>query len=188
MDAVAVALRDATPDDIATLERWDRDPVVLAAHGHTTQEPDADWVEEFDFIQRFGSDVWELLIAVVRDDSDDRPASERPIGVIRIIDPEQEPTGYWAPAEPNLKAIDIWIGEPDARGQGFGTAMMTSALDRCFGSRSTTAVVIDPLASNERAIRFYRRVGFVPVGPRRFDDDDCLVMRIDRESWQTMHR
>lgn len=43
-----------------------------------------------------------------------------------------------------------------------------------------SAVLIDPLASNTRAHRFYERLGFRLVGPRRFGDDDCLVYRLDR--------
>jgi aminoglycoside 6'-N-acetyltransferase len=42
------------------------------------------------------------------------------------------------------------------------------------------AIVIDPLASNVRAIRFYERLGFKPVERRRFGEDDCLVMRLER--------
>ena len=44
-------------------------------------------------------------------------------------------------------------------------------------------MLIDPLASNTDAIGFYRRQGFRPVGPRRFGQDDCLVLRLDRADW-----
>jgi hypothetical protein len=47
-----------------------------------------------------------------------------------------------------------------------------------------TAIVIDPLASNTRAHRFYRRLGFVPEGRRMFGDDDCLVHRLTRLTWR----
>jgi len=36
-----------------------------------------------------------------------------------------------------------------------------------------TAVIIDPLASNTRAHRFYARLGFRPVGRQTFGADDC---------------
>lgn len=58
------------------------------------------------------------------------------------------------------------------------------ALDRCFRVPDVTAVVIDPLASNLAARRFYERLGFEEVGPRRFGEDDCVVYRMNRANWQ----
>lgn len=40
--------------------------------------------------------------------------------------------------------------------------------------------MIDPKVTNRRAIDFYRRLGFEPVGVRDFGDDECLVVRLDR--------
>ena len=61
--------------------------------------------------------------------------------------------------------------------------MMTEALDRCFSLPGVTAVVIDPLARNTAAHRFYRRLGFLPSGRRTFGTDDCLVHRLERTAW-----
>jgi aminoglycoside 6'-N-acetyltransferase len=63
--------------------------------------------------------------------------------------------------------------------------MMRLALTRCFADPRVTGIVIDPLASNERAHEFYRRLGFKPVGRRRFGDDDCLVHELTRRDWET---
>ena len=41
-------------------------------------------------------------------------------------------------------------------------------------------VWIDPLASNEAAIRFYERLGFEFVEERDFGDDHCRVYRFAR--------
>jgi aminoglycoside 6'-N-acetyltransferase len=60
---------------------------------------------------------------------------------------------------------------------------MRMALERCFANPAVTAVIIDPIATNIRAIRFYQRVGFEPVGLRRFGTDECLVMRLERAAW-----
>jgi aminoglycoside 6'-N-acetyltransferase len=107
----------------------------------------------------------------------------RPIGVVQVIDPATEITHYWGDAEPHQRALDIWIGEAADLGRGFGTQMMTIVLDRCFAHDDVTAVLIDPLVSNTRAHRFYRRLGFVPVGERTFGADRCLVHRLDRSTW-----
>jgi aminoglycoside 6'-N-acetyltransferase len=44
-------------------------------------------------------------------------------------------------------------------------------------------VLIDPLASNTRAHRFYERLGFEFVERRRFGEDDCLVYQLLRARW-----
>lgn len=160
-------LRTATLDDVDLLSYWDTKPHVIAATGDNDV---IDWTDEI----TNADSTFEILIA--EDDG-------RPIGVVQIIDPELERTHYWGDAEPDQRAIDIWIGEEADLGRGFGTAMMTLALDYCFTPPDVTAVLIDPLESNVAARRFYARVGFVDVGPRRFGTDDCMVMRITRASW-----
>ena len=61
--------------------------------------------------------------------------------------------------------------------------MMRIALAECFADPRVTGIVIDPLASNERAHRFYRRMGFKAMGRRRFGRDDCLVHELTRRDW-----
>ncbi|MEJ0060072.1 MAG: GNAT family N-acetyltransferase [Terricaulis sp.] len=171
----SLALRAATLKDVALLERWARAPHVIAA---TSDDPDADaafggadWAEEI----AMQSDVFAYWVAEL---------DGRPIGAMNVIDPHLEPTHYWGEIEPNLRALDIWIGEPDALGKGYGTAMMRSAIDACFAERKVTAIIIDPLASNTRAHAFYKRLGFRFVGRRLFGDDDCFVFRLERQDWR----
>lgn len=162
-------LRPATPADQLVLEHWDRQPHVIANAG---QDGSFDWAIELP-----RTPAWrEFLIA---------EQAGRPIGFIQIIDPEREETRYWGAIGPGLRAIDIWIGEPDAIGQGHGTAMMQLALERCFADPTVTAVLVDPLASNIAGHRFYQRQGFEPVEHRRFGPDDCVVHRLTRQRYFT---
>ena len=62
--------------------------------------------------------------------------------------------------------------------------MMQLALARCFSDPLVTAVLIDPLASNTRAHRFYKRLGFQFVERRWFDDDECFVFRLNRAEFE----
>src|SRR5690606_15444951 len=105
------------------------------------------------------------------------------IGFIQIIDPAREETHYWGDVPDDLRAIDIWIGEASDLGRGFGTRMMELALARCFAPPEVSAVLIDPLAANTRAHRFYERLGFIFVERRRFAADDGLVYRLERAAW-----
>ena len=62
---------------------------------------------------------------------------------------------------------------------------MTIAIDQAFADPKVEAILIDPLNSNTDAHRFYQRLGFRIVGRRLFDEDDCLVHKLDRADWRT---
>lgn len=162
-------LRRAMPSDKVLLEHWDRQPHVIAAVG--------DDDGSFDWEAELPRDVdWrELLVA---------EAEGRPVGCLQIIDPAREETHYWGDIELGLRAIDIWIGEARDLGRGLGTQMMRQAIAHCFSAPDVTAILIDPLASNLRAIRFYERLGFAPVGERVFEHETCLVLRLERVAWE----
>lgn len=182
----AVTLRAARPDDAALLALWDRDPDVIAAQGADAR-PDGDrrdedrrdegWRDE-----GWRDEDWRAEIAAAPPWRRILIAEEkgRPVGVIVDIDPAREETRYWGDCGPGLRAFDIWIGAARDRGRGLGAQMMREALALAFADPAVAAVIIDPLASNRRAIRFYERCGFRAAGRRRFGDDDCLVMRFDR--------
>ena len=55
--------------------------------------------------------------------------------------------------------------------------------DYCFHNDTVTAVLVDPMADNHKAIRFYQKCGFQPVGVRYFGPDRCLVHRLEREQY-----
>lgn len=171
-----VRLRPATLDDAAVLAAWDLEPHVVSA---TTDDPEAEIA--------FGGLEWREELAKQTPESCYLIAEVdgRPIGAMQVIDPHLEPTHYWGEIGPNLRALDIWIGPRDALGRGYGTQMMTLAVERCFADPSVEAIVIDPLASNVDAHRFYERLGFAPEARRLFnDEDDCLVHRLTRAAWR----
>jgi aminoglycoside 6'-N-acetyltransferase len=170
-----IRLRPATLADIPLLEAWDHEPHVMAASSDREQQDSAFdgryWLEE---LARIAPD-YQYFIA-------DRDG--RPIGALLIIDPATEASHYWGMIEPNLRAIDIWIGAASDLGKGYGETMMRRALQLCFATPNLAAIVIDPLASNVRAHRFYQRLGFVPEARRQFADSDCLVHRLTRDIWR----
>lgn len=76
----------------------------------------------------------------------------RPAGAFGLKNVEGDSGEYWG-----------YIGEPDLRGMGIGTWMLTTALDaaRQMGlSRVTLRVGTD----NEPALRLYEKMGFTVVG------------------------
>lgn len=165
-----IRLRSATIHDLATLKHWDEQPHTIHS------DPNDDWNWEVELLRDM---PWrEQLIAEL---------DGRPIGFVQIIDPYEEETHYWGEVEENLRAIDIWIGREEDLGKGYGTIMMQQALARCFKDPQVKAVLLDPLASNVRAHRFYERLGFVFVEARTFGEDDCFVYRLERAQWQRVN-
>lgn len=161
-----INLRPASSTDLALLQYWDDRPHVLAS------DPNDDWGWEVELDRRL---EWrEQLIAEL---------DGRPIGFVQIIDPAREESHYWGDVAPDLRAIDIWIGEEADLGKGYGTKIMHLALDRCFADPAVKAVLVDPLANNVRAQRFYERLGFHFVEHRRFGDDECCVYSLNRSNW-----
>jgi aminoglycoside 6'-N-acetyltransferase len=165
-----ITLRPATPADVALLEAWDDEPVVAAS------DPNDDWDWENDTLKAEGL---ENLIAEL---------DGRAIGFVQITDLVRDASRYWGEPQPGLMAIDIWIGEPDARGQGNGRAMMTLAIERCFADPDIHTILIDPLASNTDAIGFYLWMGFQFLEHRRFGADDCAVHRLTRAEWRAINQ
>ena len=161
-----ITLRPAGIDDLLLLRYWDEQPHIIQS------DPDTDWEWETELLR---DPPWrEQLIAEL---------SGRAIGFIQIIDPQLEDSHYWGEVEAHLRAIDIWIGEADCLGQGHGTAMMHLAIGKCFENQKVTAILIDPLASNTRAHRFYKRLGFKFLEERYFDQDYCYVYQLRRDDY-----
>lgn len=156
------------------LSAWDREPHVIAC---SSDDPEAEVA--------FGGMEWAEEIADSAYDSHYLIAEVAgvQVGVLQVCDPHVERTHYWGEIEPGLRAIDIWIGPAEWLCRGVGTQMMTQMIDRCFAEPDVTGIVIDPLNSNTAAHRFYRRIGFTVVGRRMFDEDDCLVMRLEKADW-----
>ncbi len=163
-----INLRPATIEDIEILHYWDTKPHVQASTG---QDENIDWTHEL----TNAADWQEILIAEL---------GNEPIGVLQIMDPHLEVTHYWGEIEPNHRAIDIWIGEEDNLSKGYGTDMMRKGIIRCFKDLDVSAIVIDPLVTNERAIKFYEKLGFNIIEQRMFGEDNCYVMRLNRIDWE----
>ena len=86
----------------------------------------------------------------------------------------------------------ITIGEKDAWGQGYGTEATRLMLDHAFGTLGLHRVALYVFEFNERAIRAYRRCGFVLEGRSResiFRDGqwwDELAMSVLESDWRRL--
>jgi aminoglycoside 6'-N-acetyltransferase len=163
---MTITLRPATLNDVPLLNAWDEDPVVAAS------DPNDDWNWETDTLVAQG-----LTNLIAELDG-------RPIGFVQLTDLLRDASHYWGAPQSGKMAIDIWIGEPDVRGQGYGRAMMKLALGRCFADPTIDTVLIDPITTNTDAIAFYQRLGFTFLEHRQFGLDHCAVHIIDRATYE----
>lgn len=90
-------------------------------------------------------------------------AGDVPLGsvYIRDIDREHHKAEY-----------GIFIGMPQARGRGVGTAAARLMLRYCFEEEGLHRVYLRALARNRQAIRSYEKAGFVKEGFLK--DDVCI--------------
>lgn len=164
-----ITLRDAAPSDLELVIHWDEQPHVLAS------DPDDDWNWAVELKQ---NPEWRAQLIAELDG--------RPIGFLQIIDACHEESHYWGDVPEGYRAIDIWIGEADDLGKGYGTQMMKLAIDRCFSDPKVIAILIDPLASNSRAHRFYERIGFTFLRNQIFHDCECYVYQLTRFQYEAL--
>ena len=164
-----LTMRPATLDDVPILREWDSRPHIIAIMG---DDDLSDWESELACATQWQEPPWKWdFIAEV---------DNKPIDMVQIIDPHRETDHYWGDVAENLRAIDIWIGEVEYLGQGHGSVMMATALEFCYSDPDVTGVLIDPLASNARARKFYEQMGFEFVEYRTFGTDYCAVYQHTR--------
>jgi aminoglycoside 6'-N-acetyltransferase len=161
-----ITLRNATPADAPLLRHWDDQPHVIAS------DPNDDWHWETELA--YEPDWREQLVAEL---TAGPSASSK-----SLTRPGRSPT-IGATCRPTSAPSISGLAKPGF-GQGYGTVMMRLALGRCFADPSVTAVLIDPLETNRRAHPFYERMGFRFVEKRTFNEDPCLVYRLDRPDWE----
>ena len=125
----------------------------------------ADWLVEPHLVRWWGEPVEQL--ALITDDLAD------PLMDQRIVTLDGQAIGYvqhypchaWgaphlAGFPPGTLALDTFVGPESLLGQGHGTAFLRQRAAELL-AQGAPAVVIDPDPGNERAVRAYRRAGFV---------------------------
>jgi aminoglycoside 6'-N-acetyltransferase len=99
-----------------------------------------------------------------------------------IVEAGGEPVGYlqawWEEGVPRWGGIDMFL-IPGARGRGLGPDAARALARHLRDERRWARVTVDPYASNDPAIRAWRKAGFTEVERRPPDDEH-------REPWVLM--
>ena len=145
-----MVLRRHVPANLTAFHRWYADPEIARLARYQATPMRSEEIERFFAARVVGPDA--LAMAV------HEGATDRLIGSCAFSQLDGE----------NGSALyHITIGESDAWGQGFGTEATQLMLDLAFGTLALHRIALYVFEFNERAIRAYRRAGFVIEGRSR---------------------
>jgi RimJ/RimL family protein N-acetyltransferase len=170
-----VVLRRHVPENLEAFRRWYADPEIARLARYQEAPMRADEIERFFTARVVGPDALAMAIHEL--------GTERLVGTCAFSQLDGE----------NGSALyHITIGEKDAWGKGYGSEATRLMLDHAFGVLSLHRVALFVFEFNERAIRTYRRCGFVIEGRSResiYRDGrwwDELAMSVLESDWQRL--
>jgi aminoglycoside 6'-N-acetyltransferase len=140
-------LRPATPADLDLLERWFADPEVYEHWGGR---------------------------ALGRDEVAAKYTGGRSPAVESfVVEAEGAPAGFLQYDDGG--SIDMFLA-PAARGRGLGLDAVDTIVHYLMDVQRWRRVTVEPLLTNPRAIAFWFRAGFRPVGALQTPDGPAMVM------------
>jgi RimJ/RimL family protein N-acetyltransferase len=150
IEGTRVVLRQHTPANLRAFERWYSDPEVARLTRYQDGPMRPEEIERFFVARVVGMDALALAVHIRRTD--------RLIGTCAFsqLDGENGSAMY-----------HITIGEKDAWGRGYGTEATLLMLDHAFDTLNLHRVSLAVFEFNDRAIRSYRRCGFIIEGRSR---------------------
>ena len=86
----------------------------------------------------------------------------------------------WASPHGETWAMDLFIGEVELTGRGLGVQVIQAFVARLCAERpGVQRILIDPSPENNRAIRAYTKVGFLPLNRLTTEDGEVQLMALD---------
>ena len=145
-----VTLRRHVPENLAAFHRWYADPEIARLARYQEAPMRADEIERFFAARVVGTGALAMAIH--------EAATDRLIGTCAFSQLD---------ADNGSALYHITIGEQDAWGHGYGTEATQLMLDHAFGTLGLHRIALYVFEFNERAIRAYRRCGFMIEGRSR---------------------
>jgi RimJ/RimL family protein N-acetyltransferase len=150
LEGERTVLRRHTGANLEAFRRWYSDPQVVRLTRYQEGPMRADEIERFFNARVVGADSLAFAIHV--------RATDRLIGTCAFSQLD---------ADNGSAMYHITVGEKDAWGLGYGTEATELMLEHAFERLGLHRVALSVFAFNERAIRSYRKVGFVVEGRSR---------------------
>jgi len=169
-------LRPIEAEDLPFIRRWANDPEVRRLTGEALPMSKAGADE---FLERVRQDKERVWFVVVLKEND---CVIGEAGLLRMFHP-------WRNTD-----LSIIIGDKEAWGKGYGTQAILLLLDYAFGYLGFHRVSVGVVGFNERALRFYEKVGFKREGLQRdgyyYDHafHDFVMMSILEDEFRQLHK
>jgi RimJ/RimL family protein N-acetyltransferase len=151
MRGALVALGPLRRELLSTYQRWLNDFAMLKLIDRRFRPHSAEWVTNW--YERHANGTQDAMVFTIVTNS-----GNRPIGNIALQDIDYRS---------RTTELGIYIGEPDCRGQGYGTDATRLTLDFAFNVLGLHNVMLRVYEYNAAAIRVYERTGFREFGRRR---------------------
>ena len=149
-----VSFRALTPADLPLMHRWlNQDHVVDWYGAGNLRRPTLEQVEKHYLPRVRGAEPTRGFVV---------QHEERPVGYIQMYFVDDYPENARAiELESWTPGIDLFVGEREMLGQGFGTAVLRAfSRELIFSDPRVTMCIVAPSPDNARAIRCYEKAGF----------------------------
>jgi len=144
-----IYLRSVEKEDLPFLYLWANDPILRGLIGEVTPTSFRSLEEFLDKSRNDNSRVWFVIV----EKETNRVIGET--GLLRMFP-------AWRTTD-----MSLIIGNEEARGKGYGAEVVRLMLNYAFGYLNFHRVAIGVVGTNERALRFYEKVGFKHEGIQR---------------------
>ena len=144
-----VYLRPLEKEDLSQIQEWVNDPEIRRLIGEvrpTSRDEAEAWYER---VRSDPDRVW-FVVALVENDQIIGEA-----GLLRMFP-------AWRTTD-----LSLILGDKEAWGQGYGTEAILLLLDYAFGYLNMHRVAVGVVGFNERALKFYEKIGFEREGVQR---------------------
>ena len=168
-DMINIHFEEMTLNDISLWEKW-----ITIPH-----------VKEVWFIE--GYETSDYIYQKIQGNGHTYPfiiyINDLPIGYVQSCDLYAyrtlcpKPKGLFTRENQGTFCIDLFIAESDYLNKGYGTKIVKLFTKKLIDEFGAKKILIDPAASNKRAIRCYEKAGFTIVKNAHDGITECAIMQ-----------
>ncbi len=170
-----IYLRPVDKEDMPAIRCWANDPEIRRLTGEVMPMSQAGADQ---FLERIKNDENRVWFSVVQKETEHIIGEA---GLLRIFYP-------WRTAD-----LSIIIGDKFSWGKGYGREAVLLLLDYAFGALALHRISIGVVGFNQRALRFYEKIGFQREGVQRdgyFNNhqfSDFVMMSILEDEYRDLY-